>query len=134
MIFLDSGYFIGLMDEKDNHHDEAMEIRDDLHTLKETTVINTTVLVETLNRLSGTRVVVKSLWDDMRLNNTVVCLNNDDYKKSLEINGWYNNAVNYSDCTILKTMMDFGITRIVSFDEAFKNICNYEVISDKGMV
>ncbi|MDO5814388.1 MAG: hypothetical protein Q4Q18_02020 [Methanobrevibacter sp.] len=45
MIFLDSGYFISLMYEKDPYLDNS----------NEPTVINTTVIVETLNRSTGTR-------------------------------------------------------------------------------
>lgn len=48
MIFLDTGYFKGLIDKKDAYHKEALKINDCLDALYETTVINTTVLVETL--------------------------------------------------------------------------------------
>ena len=47
MIFLDTGYFKGLIDKKDFYHQDALEIREFLEESNETTVINTTVLVET---------------------------------------------------------------------------------------
>ena len=39
------------MNTKDNHHYDALKIKEYLDNLNETTVINTTVLVEILNRL-----------------------------------------------------------------------------------
>ena len=50
MIFLDSGYFKALNDDKDPNHEESLKIESYLECSNEITVINTTVLVETLNR------------------------------------------------------------------------------------
>lgn len=55
MIFLDTGYFKGLMDNEDPHHKNSLKIKKYLIESNETTVINTTVVVETLNWLVGTR-------------------------------------------------------------------------------
>lgn len=49
MYFLDTGYFKGLMDPNDINHEKALSIREVIDDSNETTVINTTVLVETLN-------------------------------------------------------------------------------------
>ena len=54
MIFLDTGYFVGLFDDNDVHHDDSLKIKEFLEDLNETTVINTTVLIETLNKSVGT--------------------------------------------------------------------------------
>ena len=118
------------MDNRDNHHDEALKIKEFLIDSNESTVINTTVIVETLNRSVGTKDDVQEIYDDLYSNNIVVFLTDEDYIKSLEINGWYNNSINYSDCTIITTMIDKGISKIVSFDGGFKKIGNYEVISE----
>lgn len=120
MIFLDTGYFKGLMDEKDAHHQDALKINKFLDESNEITVINTTVLVETLNWSVGTNDSVKGLYNTLHAENRVIQLTGDDYSKSLEINGWYGNSINFSDCTIIHTMMDMGIYRIVSFDCGFK--------------
>ena len=129
MIFLDTGYFHGLMDKKEIHHEDSMKIRNQLNELNETTVINTTVMVETLNSTVGSRKNLKKTYENICAENMVIPLTKNDYLKSLEINGWYSNTINYSDCTILTTMMEMGITRIVSFDACFKKIGKYEVIS-----
>lgn len=129
MIFLDTGYYIGLLDEKDSHHNDSIRIRDEIEGYNETTVINTTVIVETLNQSVGTCENIEELYNNLNEENKVISLTKQDYLKSLDINGWYGNTLNYSDCTIVKTMMDLGITRIVSFDGCFKKIGKYEVIS-----
>lgn len=94
MIFLDTGYFKGLMDRKDAHRKDALEIQEFLDNLNETTVINTTVLVETLNWSVGTKDNVGELYDSLHAENRVIQLTNEDYLKSLEINGWYGNSIN----------------------------------------
>lgn len=92
-------------------------------------MINTTVLVETLNWSVGTNDNVEELYNELHAKNKVIQLTDKDYLRSLEINAWYGNSINYSDCTIIKTMMDFGIQKIVSFDSGFKKVKGYEVIS-----
>lgn len=129
MIFLDSGYFRGLMDDKDDYHEDALKIKEYIVDLKEITVINTTVLIEILNRTVGSPVNVKSVYHNLHDENKVIYLTHDDYLKSLDINKWYGNSVNYNDCTILNTMMSLGITTIVSFDSDFDNIKGLNIIS-----
>ena len=109
MIFLDTGYFKGS---------------------NETTVINTTVLVETLNWSVGTNDDVEELFNDLKRKNKLICLTNEDYVKSLELNHWLNNSLNYSDCTIFNTMIEWGIRKIVTFDEGFRNIRSLHVINN----
>ena len=129
MIFLDTGYFKGLMDNNDSHHEDSLKIRNFLNNLNETTVINTAVLVETLNWSVGKMEIVKDLYDEIKEDNLLISLTKEDYLKSLEINGWFGNSINYSDCTIILTMMKMDITRIVSFDGGFDKINRYEIIS-----
>lgn len=128
MIFLDSGYFKALKDDTDYNHDESLKIESYLTDSNETTVINTTVLVETLNRVSGSYDVVKQVYNELYSKNQVIQLTDKDYLNSLEINAWVGNSINYSDCTILNTMMAMGIDTIVSFDSDFKKIDVLDVI------
>lgn len=129
MIFLDTGYFKGLYDKNDLHHKNALEIKDFLDNSNETTVINTTVLVETLNRSFKINIGIEEVYNDLHDENHVVELTREDYLRALEVNMWFGNFINYSDCTIIDTMMNMGIQQIVSFDEAFKKIKGYNVIS-----
>lgn len=129
MIFLDTGYYRGLLNTNGPYHDDSLKIRDYLVELNETTVINTTVLVEILNRFSGSSEELIDLFHNLFNQNEVVQLTGEDYLKSLEISEWFNNSINYSDCTIIQTMRVLGIYKIVSFDDGFKKIDMYEVIS-----
>ncbi|MBQ2635258.1 MAG: PIN domain-containing protein, partial [Methanobrevibacter sp.] len=52
----------------------------------------------------------------------VVFLTSEDYNESLKLFKYYNLSVNYSDCTILKTMMDNNVSVVVSFDSDFDKI------------
>lgn len=70
----------------------------------------------------GTHDDLNDLFEELCSKNDVVFLKNEDYLKALEINGWYGNSINYSDCTIINTMMNLGIKKIVSFDKGFKKI------------
>ena len=50
MIFTDTGYYRGLFDIKDRNYNVSLKIKDYIEDLNETTVINTTVLIKTLNQ------------------------------------------------------------------------------------
>ena len=117
------------MDSKDKNHNNALKIEEWLINSHEKTVINTTVLVETLNWSKGTKAHVQNIYNLLHENNQVIQLTGHDYIKSLEINGWFDNSINYSDCTILRTMFAMGISKIVSFDNDFKKIDTLSVIS-----
>ncbi len=122
MIFLDSGYFKALNDEKDPHHNDSLKIKEYIKEYNEKTVINTTVLVETLNRVKGSYDIVEKMYHELYAENQVIELSTEDYEKSLNLSAWFGNSINYSDCTILNTMMNMGIDIIVSFDEDFKKL------------
>lgn len=73
MIFLDTGYFKALYDEKDPHHNASLKIKDYINEHKETTVINTTVMVETLNRAKGPHDIVEKIYDDLHVELPRLC-------------------------------------------------------------
>lgn len=49
-------------------------------------------------------------------------LNYQDHMKSLERYKQFNYPINYNDCTILKTMTDYNIAKIASFDDDLDKI------------
>ncbi len=128
MIFLDTGYFKGLYDKKDPHHDDALSIKDYINTYNELTVINTTVLVETLNRSVLTNMSTREIYNDLYYENQVIELTNEDYLESLRVNEFFGNSINYSDCTIINTMIKNGIRKIVTFDSDFMKVRGWNVI------
>ena len=129
MIFLDSSYFKGLLYPKDPYHDDALNIKDFLNRSNEWTVLNTTVLVETLNWSVKANIFANLIYGQIKSNNMIISLTREDYIKSLEINCWFGNSINYSDCTIIRTMVLMNITNIVTFDSDFNKVNGLNVIS-----
>ena len=129
MIFLDTGYFENLMNPRESNHEISLEIQEYINDSNEQTVINTTVLVETLNRSVKTDTFAERMYRTLKSRHCIVSLNKDDYLKSLEINRWFGNSINYSDCTIIHTMMGMNITDIVTFDSDFEKVNGLNIIS-----
>ena len=121
MIFLDSTYLIGLMIDNDDYHEKAHQLRPIID--KERKLINNTVLVEVLNSLKKNhKIELDEIMDTLLNLDQVVFLTNEDYNESFQLFKYYNQSVNYSDCTILKTMMDNNVSVVVSFDSDFDKI------------
>ncbi|MBR0472710.1 MAG: type II toxin-antitoxin system VapC family toxin [Methanosphaera sp.] len=122
MIFLDSSYLIGLIIDNDVHHQKAHMLRPLLE--HENKIINNTVLTEVLNSLKKNnyhwdrKKVIHSLLDI----GVVSILSRNDYVDSIKLFNYYNHAINFSDCTILKTMQNNKVNKIVSFDSDFDKI------------
>lgn len=129
MIFLDSSYLKGLINVDDSYHQDALCVSDFIDDLNEMTVINTTVIVETLNWSVKTNTFANKIYHGLKEENKVIKLTHDDYLRSLEINCWYGNSINFSDCTILNTMFSRGINKIATFDTDFEKVRALEIIS-----
>lgn len=122
MIFVDTNFIISLINTKEKQHESASRLLPYIE--EEKTIINSTVLVEVLNRLK------KSEYSQIRDNvidllysmDYIHFLSPEDYGISLDYCENYDFAVNYSDCTILKTIIDYNVDTIVSFDTDFDKI------------
>lgn len=121
MIFLDSTYIIGLLIDNDSYTNQSLLIKPMIKD--EIKIINNTVFNEVLNSLTANNskynfnTIIKLL-----LSYDINVLTLNDYKASTKIYRHYNHAINFSDCTILKTMQDNYINTIVSFDSDFDKI------------
>jgi len=129
MIFLDTSYFAGLMNHKDPNHQNSLNIKRYIEDINEPTVINTTVLVETLNRSVKTNILANNMYQTIKASNQIIELTNNDYMSALEVSLWFGNSINYSDCTIIHTMFNMRIRDIVSFDSDFNKVEGLNVIS-----
>lgn len=124
MLFIDTSYLLSLINVMEKNHEKAIQLLE--HIDKEETLINSTVLIEMLNRLK------KKRYDKYR--NTIIdliynmdnihYLTTEDYSKSLDTCKYYNFSINFSDCTILESMKQFNVTHIVSFDSDFDKVNN----------
>ena len=129
MIFLDTSYINGLLIKNDTFSVNSGNIEPFLEN--EAKATNIIVLVEVLNSLNRYNFfgdvgeVISSI-----VNLTVFdCLTAEDYKAAMDLFWYYDGAINFSDCTILRSMQNHGITRIVSFDSDFDKIKGIQRIS-----
>ena len=120
MIFVDASFLIALLISTDHFHERALEISE---TINERKVINNTVLNETLNAFSGKGGKIgKDLYNIILEMFDVEYLSPVDYEKAMDLFLHYDSSLNYSNCTILTTMFQNNIDRIVSFDRDFEKI------------
>lgn len=123
MIFYDSSYLIALVNKRDQYHEDAMEINQNLSYKLLNPHINTTVVLEVLNSVNKyNRLKTDEIFDELESKINIVMLGYDDLKKSLDLHKFYNYALNFNDCTILRTMEVNNINFIVSFDKDFDKI------------
>lgn len=122
MIFLDSSYLIALIIKSDKYHPQAHKLSSILKN--ESILINNTVLTEVLNSFS-----TKNNPEDIsKIANFLLTIENidylesEDYKKAVDLFKFYNQSINFSDCTILQTMEKMKVNTIVSFDSDFDKI------------
>ena len=122
MIFLDSSYILSLIFENDINHLKAMQIRYVLED--EAKMINNTVLNEVLNSIdpNNSKIEINYIINRLLSLHKIDFLNYDDYIRSIKIFRYYNQSINFSDCTILKSMFENNINQIISFDSDFDKI------------
>ena len=99
-----------------------MQIRDLVED--EAKMINNTVLNEVLNSLKpkNYRLEVNYIINRLLSLQKIDYLNYDDYITSINIFKYYNQSLNFADCTILKSMFDNNVSQIISFDDDFEKI------------
>ncbi len=122
MLFIDTCYLLSLINKKAKNHERAEEIK--VMIKNESTLINSTVLIEMLNNIHKTRYkpLRQELLDVLYTMDNIQYLTPADYNMALQFCKNYDYSVNYSDCTILKTMLDYKINTIVSFDGDFDKV------------
>ncbi|MBR0472504.1 MAG: type II toxin-antitoxin system VapC family toxin [Methanosphaera sp.] len=122
MIFLDSCFLISLISDKSSKHVDALELLN--YVDNEHKVINSLVLSETLNGIHRCekRKSLEEIYDILCETADIIYLKQKDYLEAISLSIHYNNAINYSDFIILKTMQDKKINKIVSFDGGFDKI------------
>lgn len=121
MIFLDSSYLIGLLVKKDSYVNKSLKIEPIIED--ENKLINNTVFNEVLNSLTPNNSNY-TIDDSVELLSSfdVDFLTSEDYNDVVESFKYYNHGINFSDCTILHTMIKNNVDTIVSFDKDFDKI------------
>ena len=127
MIFVDTSFLLALLIKTDPFHKKALQIAEGIHEKK---VINNVVLIETLNAFTskGGKLGME-LYQSITEMFEVKYLNESDYDEVIGLYLNFDSSINYSDCTILYTMMNNKINRIASFDSDFNKIKGITVIN-----
>ena len=116
MIFLDTSYINGLILKNDSYQEISNQLR---YFLKnETKATNITVLVEVLNSINQNNFQgsIEDLINHLLDFQVFDFLTVSDYESARVLFNYYNRSIDFSDCTILQSMQNHGITRIASFD------------------
>lgn len=128
MLFIDTCYLLSLINVMETNHEKAVKLLEYID--EEETLINSTVLIEMLNRLKKKRYEkYRNTIIDLIYNmDNIHYLTTEDYNKSLKTCKNYDFSINFSDCTILESMKQFNVTHIVSFDSDFDKANNIKRI------
>ena len=127
MIFVDTSFLIALLVKTDSHHEKALKIAESIHERK---VINSTVINETLNAFTGKGGKIgKELYQIIEEMFDIEFLNQSDYEHAMEIYLHFDSSINFSDCTILSTMIRNKIDKIISFDSDFEKVKGIKIIN-----
>ena len=119
MLFIDTCYLLSLINVMEKNHENALKLLDYIDD--EETLINSTVLLEMLNRLKKKRYEKyrDSVIDLLYNMDNIHYLTTENYNNALNLCKKYNFSINFSDCTILESMKQFNTNNIVSFDSDF---------------
>ena len=133
MIFIDTNFFVAMLNKKDSKHKRALEI---LHLLKTpewgTRLISDYVLDETITFLwSHTRNknIVKYFYVNLILNNNfarIEKITSEDIDQSWKIWNKYaeypKRPLSFTDCTILALLDRLKINTLITFDDEFNGL------------
>ena len=127
MIFLDSTFILALIFKDQVKHQRAKELSKLI--AHESKIINNTIIMEVLNSIrphhqfDSTKILNLLLGVD-----EVHYLTHEEHISAEKMFKYYNYAINYQDCMILKTMQNFQTNRIVTFDSDFKKINGLDIV------
>ena len=74
------------------------------------------------------QILARKMFDALKAQHKIIMLTNADYIESLDVNMWFGNSINFSDCTIINTMIKRDIQDIVTFDRDFEKVDGLHVI------
>ncbi|MBQ9025330.1 MAG: type II toxin-antitoxin system VapC family toxin [Methanobrevibacter sp.] len=126
MIFIDTSFLISILIKTDVHHEEALLLSNEIYENK---LINNVVLNETLNAFTGIGGKIGiDMYNLIKEAFEIEYLSEKDYDDAMDIYLNYDSYINYSDCTILKSMQKNKISKIATFDSDFKKVKGLEII------
>ncbi|KZX17208.1 type II toxin-antitoxin system VapC family toxin [Methanobrevibacter filiformis] len=121
MIFIDTGFIVGLVDSNDQWHNHAASLVSKINNEKR--VICNAVIIESLNTI-GKRLgseAIKQLYINLKENFIIYNENRALYDKAVSTQIKYGGKLSLADSIIIEIMKELNITKIVSFDHHFDN-------------
>lgn len=121
MILIDSNFFIGLVNNRDQWHSRAIELVDEIE--HENRIVADLVIIEAIT-LTGSLLggkVAKSLYDNIK-DNYKICDTRHLYDKAMISYLHYNGSLSLTDVLLIELMKEKNIHKIVSFDSNFDKI------------
>ena len=128
-IFLDTSFIIGLAFDNDNTHKYAVELKD---ILSEDCYINNSVVNEVVtvsnNKGDSTKaeIMFNFLIDNFTIINEYNIINYNT--KTMTTFNKHKGKLGFTDSGIITTMVEQDIKKLVTFDKAFKNESQIEII------
>jgi len=122
MIFIDSSFFIAIVNKNDNWHNDSVKIAKRIAD-SEKIVSNLIIseVITSINTLLGGK-LAKLIYDNIKDNYTIVNENRNLYDNSIFKLINFDGTLSFTDCLSLQIMQEMGINQIVSFDSDFDKI------------
>lgn len=124
-IFIDTGAFLALEDESDNHHEEAIRFRDKVLLPGNYEFITTSyILDETLTLIRRRLSISASISLSKKMRNSqivkILRISEEVEEKALDLFEKYDDKTfSFTDCVSFVIMRDLGIQEAFTFDEHF---------------
>ena len=125
MIFIDSGFLIALFIDKDQWHNNAINLIDNIDKLPKKDKILSNLVIEEIVTMIGSLVGAKEAvetYNYIHDNYTVFNENKELYDKSITTFLKYNVTLSLTDSTNVEIMRELGIHEIISFDSDFDKV------------
>jgi predicted nucleic acid-binding protein len=128
LIFVDSSFFIAIADKKDQWHEKARKITNDL---KKDLLITNLVLVESVTAIGarGGGKAGTALYDYLSDNCKIIYVLKDDIDMGMKIFLKYDGTLSVADSISIVVMESKGIDQILSFDRDFDKVEGLKRIS-----
>ena len=125
MIFIDSGFLIALFIDKDQWHNNAINLIDNIDKLAKKDKILSNLIIEEIVTMIGSLVGAKEAvetYNYIHDNYTIFNENKELYDKSIKTFLKYDATLSLTDSTHVEIMKELGIHEIISFDSDFDKV------------
>jgi predicted nucleic acid-binding protein len=131
-MFADAGYWIGIRNRDDVHHEDALGIARRIVREKIRLVVTPFIFAEVYAILSRNEIVRELFIRDVWENSTVLIEQTvlEDQQDAISLlKQWRDKTFSFTDALSFVVMNRLGIKRAISFDKHFQDYGQFEIIS-----